>query len=251
MASTPVELRAPSGLSLTLELYPYGSDTIANTGGDSLTEASARKGLYSATVTESLSGWHTAHVKSGSSVIAVYDIYLEDDTDVHRCEDAAQRLYDGGDGGRLQVGSSANQIDLAGGKVVLQANQPGVTIPTVATLSGSVTLAASETIYPADIQLTIDQANSRDEYTVTWFQNGAVVSAGITAPSIEVVRRSDGSPLIASGTTLSPIGSTGALKYDEVTNRITAGEAVLVTVSATINGSVRTWRRILTRDSDV
>ena len=46
MANTPVELRAPTALSLTLELYPYGSDTLANSGADTLTEQTNRKGLY-------------------------------------------------------------------------------------------------------------------------------------------------------------------------------------------------------------
>lgn len=90
MATTPVEFRAPTGLTLTLELYAYGSDTIGNTGGDSATEATNRKGLYSASVTEALAGWYTAHVKSGSTVIAVYDVFMVDDTSVHRCTDRPQ-----------------------------------------------------------------------------------------------------------------------------------------------------------------
>lgn len=213
MANTPVEVRAPSGLSLTLELYPYGSDTLANTGGDALSEATNRKGLYTATVTEPLAGWHTAHVKQGSAIVAVYDIFLADTTDVQRCEDAPIQLHRGG-----------------------------------ATIE-PVTLAASESVYPADIQLTIDNISARDEYTVTWFQNGSVVTSGITSPTIEVVRRADGSTLIAAGTPMSPIANTGGLKYDEPTNRLSPDEAVLVTVSATINGGTRTWRRIVTRDT--
>lgn len=100
MASTPVEFFAPTGLTLTLKLFPYGSDIIANgAGGDAATEATNRKGLYSATVTESISGWHTAHVVDGSgNLIAVGDVYLEDDTDIHRVEDAPQRGYDERDG---------------------------------------------------------------------------------------------------------------------------------------------------------
>lgn len=213
MANTPVEVRAPSGLSLMLELYPYGSDTLANTGGDSLSEATNRKGIYTATVTEPLVGWFTAHVKLGSTLLAVYDVYLTDDANVHRCEDAPIQLHHGG-----------------------------------ATIE-PVVLAASEAIYPADIQVTVDNGSGRDEYTVTWFYNGTVVTSGITAPTIEVIRRNDGSTLIASGTPLSPIASTGGLKYDEPTNRLIAGDAVLVTVTATIGGAVRSWRRIITRDN--
>lgn len=86
MASTPVEIQAPSGRTLTLELYPLGSDTIANTGGDSLTENTNRKGFYQATVTESLTGWHQIVVKDGSTAVANGYIYLTDTTDVHRTE---------------------------------------------------------------------------------------------------------------------------------------------------------------------
>lgn len=209
MPNTPVEVRAPSGLALSLELYPYGSDTLANPGGDSLVEADNRRGIYVAAVSEPLVGWHTAHVKLGAAVLAVFDVYLEDDSEVHRCEDALARLYAAG-----------------------------------------ISLSASETIYPADIQLTVDGAHARDEYTVTWFANGTVLTAGITAPTIEVVRRADGAPLVEAGTSLVPIADTGALKYDESTNRVGVGEAVLVTVTATIDGSVRTWRRIVTRDAE-
>ena len=92
MASTPVEFRAPSGLTLTLEVYPYGSDTIGNTGGDSAAEETNRKGVYTATVTEALTGWHTAHVMSGSDAIAVYDVDLNDTTVVHRCFDRAAEI---------------------------------------------------------------------------------------------------------------------------------------------------------------
>lgn len=77
MAAT-LEVLAPTGQTLTVELYPQGSDTIANGAGDSLTEATNRKGLYTATVAEVLTGWHTAHVKLGGVVILVGDAYMTD-----------------------------------------------------------------------------------------------------------------------------------------------------------------------------
>lgn len=95
MASTPVEIQAPSGRTLTLELYPLGSDTIANTGGDILTEHTNRKGFYQATVTESLSGWHHVLVKDGSTPILVGYIYLTDTTSVHRPEAPPWSVLDG------------------------------------------------------------------------------------------------------------------------------------------------------------
>ena len=213
MADTPIEVRAPSGLTLTVDLFPYGNDTRANSAGDTLTEATNRRGLYLATISEALTGWHTVHVKHLGQVIAVYDIYLHDDTAIHRCQDALPRVV------------------------------------TVEAITSGVTLAASETIYPAEIQFSVDAEDTRDEYTVTWFENGTVITSGVTAPTIEVLRRDDGSALIASGTVLGPIGDSGALKHDETANRLAAGEAALVTVTATIDGATRSWRRILTREA--
>lgn len=75
--SATIELLAPSGLTLTVELFPYSSDVIANgAGGDALTEATNRNGLYTATVAETLSGWHTAHVKLSGTVIAAGDVHM-------------------------------------------------------------------------------------------------------------------------------------------------------------------------------
>lgn len=88
MAATPVELLAPSGLTLTLELYPIGTDVIANTGGDTLTESTNAKGRYTATVDESISGDHVAVVKSGSNVIANGYLDLSDDTTTYRVADS-------------------------------------------------------------------------------------------------------------------------------------------------------------------
>lgn len=77
--SATLELMAPSGLTLTVQLYPYGSDTIANgVGGDSLVEETNRKGLYTATVSQGLSGMHTVHVLSGSTPILVSDVRMVD-----------------------------------------------------------------------------------------------------------------------------------------------------------------------------
>src|SRR5690606_3716044 len=95
MASTPVEIQYTSGVTLTLELYPLGSDTIANGSGDTLTEETNRKGLYIATVTEALTGWHHAIVLHGSVPVSVGYVYLTDTANVHRPEAAPWALYRG------------------------------------------------------------------------------------------------------------------------------------------------------------
>ena len=96
MATTPVEFTCVSGLTLTAELYPFGSDTIGNTGGDSATEATNRKGLYSFDVTEALAGWYTAIIKEGTEIRAVYEVYMVDDTNIHRCHEHADLQYEDG-----------------------------------------------------------------------------------------------------------------------------------------------------------
>lgn len=147
MAQT-LEVRAATGLTLTVQLYPYGSDTIANTGGDTLTEQTNRKGIYQATVTESISGWHTAHVFESGSCIAVHDVYLTNTATTHRCESAPIRAYQATDGTKLGSG---------------------------------------ESLYSADIRFTRDQDDTTDRYAVRWFKNGTRVTA-LTSQAITVTK---------------------------------------------------------------
>lgn len=103
-------------------------------------------------------------------------------------------------------------------------------------------------IYHADIQFTKDDANAKDEYTVAWFKNGVPITSGITLPKIQVIKRVDGTDLVAL-VAMSQIGTTGTYKYDEPTNRLTAGEAVVAKVTATIDSVSRSFERVIMRDS--
>jgi hypothetical protein len=104
-------------------------------------------------------------------------------------------------------------------------------------------------LYSADIQFTRDQANTQDEYTVTWFKNGVRLTSGITSPSIQAVKRADGSSLI-TGTAMTQVGTTGTYKYDATgSQRQTVGEASLIIVSATIDSNTRSFSRLVGRDS--
>jgi hypothetical protein len=85
--NTPVEFSAQTGLTLTVELYPYGSDTIANGSGDAATEATNRKTIYTIIVTEALVGWHHAIIMHNGVSLGGYDVLLADDEEIHRCED--------------------------------------------------------------------------------------------------------------------------------------------------------------------
>lgn len=122
---------------------------------------------------------------------------------------------------------------------------------TVRNITGGsgVSLSTSEDIYFADIQFTRDQSNTKDEYTVGWFKNGTPFTTAVTTPTIQVIKRSDGTDLIASSSMSSIIN--GVYKYDASgSNRITLGEAVVVQVAGTLDGATRTWRRNITRDSE-
>jgi hypothetical protein len=95
MADAPVQFYGPSGLTLTAELYPHGSDVIANGAGDSCTEKTNCKGLYEFTVAEGLSGLHNCIVKLSGTAIAGYHVLMSDDTSIHRCGDLASVVSDG------------------------------------------------------------------------------------------------------------------------------------------------------------
>lgn len=116
-------------------------------------------------------------------------------------------------------------------------------------VNNGITLASSERIYHATIDLALDDDNARDEYTVRYFKDMIRQTSGITSPTIQIVKRADGTNLLAE-TALTQIGSTGAYKYDATAAaRLTKGEACLVVIRATIDGSTRTMERIISRDA--
>jgi hypothetical protein len=125
---------------------------------------------------------------------------------------------------------------------------PGQQIIGVQTVnwSGSEVVSIAD-LYHADVVLTVDTNNSRDEYTVKWYRNGVAVTSGITSPTIQVVKRADGSDLIAE-TAMSQVASTGTYKYDESTNRMVLGEAAIAVVGSTIGGVARTFEQVVSRD---
>ena len=100
-------------------------------------------------------------------------------------------------------------------------------------------------VYHADIQFNKD---TDDEYTVTWFKNATRITTGITSPTIQVIKRSDGTDLITS-TSMTEIGTTESFKYNEATNKQISGESYLVICSGNIDGSGRSYSWILGRDS--
>lgn len=116
------------------------------------------------------------------------------------------------------------------------------------TMTTAIKAVTDVSIYTATVDLSIDETNSKDEYTAQWFKDGVPLAAGITSPKIQVAKRADGTDLIAN-TAMTEIVA-GAYKYDATTTeRSTAGEAVLAIVTATIDAATRTWKVPLSRDS--
>lgn len=96
-------------------------------------------------------------------------------------------------------------------------------------------------VYHAAVSRITDGSN--DEYAVCWFKSGILQIAGITSPTIQLIKYADGGDLITA-TAMSQIGSTGAYKLT-TTTKMTAGETYLVRVTATIDGATRTWQDLI------
>jgi hypothetical protein len=110
-------------------------------------------------------------------------------------------------------------------------------------------LAADTDVYQAKVELFDDDGNSTDRYVVIWFKNGAPVTTGITAPTIQIIKVGDGSNLIAS-TALTEIGALGLYRHTaSLAERITSGFGYIARVTATIDGASRTSYQPIGRDT--
>jgi len=103
--------------------------------------------------------------------------------------------------------------------------------------------------YQCKVWLFDDNTGTTDRYAVAYFKNGQPITTGITSPTIQIIKASDGTDLIAS-TALTQIASLGLYKYDATTTaRITSGPAYMAKIQATIDGATRTWYQPVGRDS--
>jgi hypothetical protein len=108
-------------------------------------------------------------------------------------------------------------------------------------------LAADVDSYAAKIWV-IKEGTTADHYAVRWFKNGIPITSGITSPTLQVIKGSDGTDLITS-TALTEIGSTHRFRKDESTNKMVGGAIYFAVVSATIDGSTRSYDQQVGRDS--
>lgn len=109
------------------------------------------------------------------------------------------------------------------------------------------TFAADTAKYQAKVWLVDDDAGINDRYLTVWFKNGEPVTSGITSPTIQVIKSSDGTDLIAS-TAMTQIATTGLYKKDEATSRVVDGAGYIAKVQAIIDAATRTWFQPVGRD---
>lgn len=109
-------------------------------------------------------------------------------------------------------------------------------------------VAADMDTYQAKVWVFDDNGGTTDRYVAVWHKNGQPVTSGITSPTIQVIKVSDGTDLIASGA-MTEIASLGMYKKDEGTNRMVSGAAYVAKVTASIDSGTRTWFQPVGRDS--
>lgn len=192
-----------------------------------------------------------------ADVQQVSTVILADLDQIHiHAEDTATRVLKAlpnadpaATGGLITVGTGSGQIAAASGSVAVSDFTASSAADTIIDAIKAKTDLIS-TVYHALLQFTRDQSNTQDEYTVQWFKDGSPVTSGITVPTIQVVKRADGTDLVASSA-MTQIGSTGSYKFTTAVSgeRVTKGEAAIAVLSATIDGSPRPWRVLVGRDS--
>lgn len=109
-------------------------------------------------------------------------------------------------------------------------------------------LATDMDSYAAKIGLLDDNGGTADRYEVAWFKNAKWVTSGITSPTIQIVKSSDGTNLVAE-TAMTEIGSLHLFKKTESTNRVVSGASYWAIARATIDGATQEWPQIVGRDS--
>lgn len=96
--------------------------------------------------------------------------------------------------------------------------------------------------YWADISYS--RSSAADQYAVQWFRGAAPITSGATDPTITV--RTDSEELF-SGVAMTAAGGGHFVAEADLADRLAAGDVALVTVTATIDGATRTFRRAVAR----
>lgn len=119
----------------------------------------------------------------------------------------------------------------------------------VALMNGLETTLGNEVpIFHCDINFVKDDISDSDEYLISFFKNGAILSSGITSPTITVTNKSGVN--IIDGESLTNV-TGGLYKYvAESAERQAYGEIYNVTVGATQGSNSISFSWNLGRDSN-
>lgn len=135
----------------------------------------------------------------------------------------------------------------AAAPALVSSNYPANVSTVSANVINDAAVAADMDAYHAKVWV-VRESTTADHYAVVFFKNGQPVTTGITSPTIQVIKASDGTDLIASGA-LTEVGALGIYKKDESTNKMAGGAIYFAKVQATIDGSTRQWLQQIGRDS--
>lgn len=121
-------------------------------------------------------------------------------------------------------------------------------------VDGTVYIAEQDTptadVYSPVIERLRDDgaAIPADRWSVLWQKNGVTLTSGVTSPTLTVRQRSDAAALF-SDQALTAVGSSGAFKYDATgAERPAAGESLIATAAATIDGAARSSPGVIVKD---
>jgi hypothetical protein len=137
----------------------------------------------------------------------------------------------------LTIDAAAGFTVAAGDKVQIRAMRVG-----------AAAAAADLDVYECFCRLTKDDANSTDRYTIGFLKNGAILTTGVTGPTL-TVEEFDGPTTIITAQALNDEGSHKWTYTATGGARATLGLDWLATISATIGGSARTFRMPVQRDA--
>lgn len=116
-------------------------------------------------------------------------------------------------------------------------------------LSGDL-VTANTAVYFANVKYVRDNINSQDEYSVVWFKNDQPVQSGsLTSPAISVFNTSTGAAVVNNKKMSYASPNLGVVRYNATSSLLGSGEPYLVSVSGSIDSTVRTWRTIIGIDA--
>jgi hypothetical protein len=195
---------AETGLTISntdIKIWKHGGTTEAskNSGGATHIAAGRYYAVLDATDTDTVGLLEVnVHVAGALPVLRRFTVLAEQvfdslmgsdllDVNVSKVAETSQTGRDIGASVLVSSGSGAGQVDLSSGKVLLQATQTGVTIPTVTNLTNAppaVTLAASQPNYAPAKAGDAMALTSGERTTLVWAVWDALLSGLTTVGSI-------------------------------------------------------------------